>query len=142
MSCCIAAPAGAPEWLPTCCTRTATRDCRISKATCRPGWRTAARSPTEPSGQRLVEIADQVVDVLEADRHPQQALRRAAVRSFRRRPVLDQAFDAAEAGRAREYLHARRGGHGAFLAALDFGRQHPAEPAAHLPQRDVVARVV
>ena len=51
--------------------------------------------------------------------------------------MLDQAFDAAERGRALPEFHARCGRDRGAFAAADADRQHRAE-AAHLPRRDGV----
>ena len=64
-------------------------------------WR-ARRSRSGAAVKRLRQVVDQVVGVLEADRDAQQPLRRPALRPFDRGAMLDQALDAAEAGRARE----------------------------------------
>src|SRR5215510_12925459 len=48
------------------------------------------------SRQRLLEIVDQVVRVLEADREPQQILRRPRAGALDRGAVLDQALRPAE----------------------------------------------
>src|SRR6478672_9563731 len=90
--------------------------------------------------KRLRQVVDQVVGVLEADRDAQEALRRPALRPFDRGAVLDQAFDAAEAGRAREELDPRRDRHPRLLAAARLERQHAAE-IAHLPLRERVEGV-
>ena len=51
-----------------------------------------------------VEILDQIVRMLEADREPEQRLGRAASPGLRSMPVFDQAFHSAEAGGANENL--------------------------------------
>ena len=53
--------------------------------------------------------------------------------------MLDQAFDAAQRGRALPQRHARGRGDRRALAALDAHRQHAAEAARHLLPRDRVA---
>src|SRR6476620_3156416 len=52
--------------------------------------------------KRLRQVVDEVVGVLEADRDAQQPLRRPGLGALDRGAVLDQALDAAEAGRAGE----------------------------------------
>src|SRR5215510_11621436 len=92
------------------------------------------------SRQRLLEIVDQLVRVLEADREPQEILRRARAGALDRRAVLDQALRPAEAGGAREHAELGRDVHGASPIAADLHRYHPAK-RAHLTARDVVRGV-
>src|SRR6266436_5761102 len=66
-----------------------------------PGW----------SRQRLLEVLDQVVRVLETDREPQEVLRRARAGALDRRAVLDQALRPAEAGGACEHVELGRDVH-------------------------------
>jgi hypothetical protein len=87
----------------------------------------------------LDEIEEQVVDILEADRKPQQSDGRAFRRPRSTRAVLDQAFDAAERCRALRSL----------TCAAAHGRRSPpsrgstscAETADHLADRNVMARM-
>ena len=65
---------------------------------------TAARGAQRRACDRLREIGPEVVDVLEADGQPQQALGHAALR-LHARTALDQRLDAAEAGRAADEPH-------------------------------------
>src|SRR5262245_253281 len=120
----------------------------------RPAARTAIGAP-RPAGpqprdglqralpclrQRLPEILDQVVCVLEADREPQEILRRARAGTLDRRAVLDQALRAAEAGGAREHAELGRDVHSASPIAADLHRYHSTE-RAHLTARDIVRGV-
>src|SRR5262249_17124358 len=90
--------------------------------------------------QRLLEILDQVVCVLEADRQPQELLLRARAGALDRRAVVDQALRAAEAGGAREHAELGRDVHGASPITADLHRYHSAE-RAHLTARDGVRGV-
>src|ERR1035441_6217585 len=65
----------------------------------RAGVTAAARSSLR-CVQRLVEIAQEIVRILQADRETQQIGRAGRVRALDRGAMLDQAFDAAERGRA------------------------------------------
>src|SRR5476651_1361154 len=56
------------------------------------------------SAQRLIEVRDQVVRVLEPDREPNEVLRRLRARAFARGAMLDQALDGAERRGAHEEL--------------------------------------
>ena len=56
--------------------------------------------------------------MLEADRQAQQSLRRARIFSGDRGAMLDQAFDAAETGRADEDAHLCRDGDRSFASAF------------------------
>src|ERR1017187_3815999 len=58
--------------------------------------------------QRFVQIGDQVVGVLQADREAQQVLRGARGRPLDTGAVLDEAVRAAQAGGAYEELALRR----------------------------------
>src|SRR3989442_5801332 len=97
--------------------------------------------------QRLVQIGDQVLDVLDPDGKPHQAVgeahlaleigRHAGVRHRRR--VADETLDAAQRLGEREDLRVLhevpRPAH-----VAQFYAQHPAEPR-HLPAGEVVLRV-
>src|SRR5450755_329904 len=89
--------------------------------------RRAAAAASGAAVKRLRQVVDQIVGVLETDRHAQEALRRLALRTFDRGAVLDQALDAAQAGRAREHVDVCRDGHRRVLAALRLEREHAAE---------------
>jgi len=75
------------------------------------------RSPTALIAQRLIQIAQQVIDVFETDRDPQHALRdagrlelRVGVSPLRREHgQADEALDAAQACGAADHLQAIEG---------------------------------
>src|ERR1035438_4461533 len=77
--------------------------------------------------QGLRQVVDKIVGVLQADRDAQQALRRGAPGPFDGGAMLDQAFDAAQAGGAREQLDPCGHGHRRLPAALHLERQHASE---------------
>ena len=89
---------------------------------------------------RLGEVGPEVVDVLEADGEPQQALGHAAVR-LDARPALDQRLDAAEAGRVAHQPHG-------FLAAPgsrpvgELEGEDAAGTGRHLALGELVLRVI
>src|SRR5947208_3771100 len=90
-----------------------------SRVTCADAGRASATSATaamrRPSttGSRIgrpqcaVEIVIEIVGVFQSGREAQQIGRTGRRRSFERGAVLDQAFDAAERGRALPQIHAR-----------------------------------
>src|SRR5437016_3786471 len=92
------------------------------------------------SVQRLGEVLDEVVRMLEPDREADEVFGRARARPFARRAMLDEALDSAERGRADEELRLRDGGDGALAPAVRLERQHPSE-ARHLAARDLVSRM-
>src|SRR6185295_18742242 len=94
-----------------------------------------------PRAERLREIFDQVIGVLEADGDAEQALRGPGVGAFDGGAVLDQALDPAQAGRAGEDPELHRHLERAGAAALDLEREHAAE-ARHLAGGDLVARMI
>src|SRR3989454_1101270 len=63
-----------------------------------------------PSRERLIEVLDQVVGVLESDAEAQQVLGCARPGPFDRGAMLDEALGSAEARRPREDTHLRRHG--------------------------------
>src|SRR5205807_93566 len=81
---------------------------------------------------RLLEVADQVVGALEADREPEQIRRARRARPFHAGAMLQEAFDAAERGGALPDLDVGGGGDGGRFAALDAHGEHAAEAAVHL----------
>ena len=91
------------------------------------------------AAQRLIEIVEQIVHILDPDREPQQIGRAGRARALDRGAMLDQALDAAERGRALPQLDARGG--------LDRRRARRPSPGStacrrsrrHLALRDVVA---
>src|SRR6185503_16172340 len=111
--------------------------------------RSAKSSPRAGLLERVVQLGDQVVDALDADRQAHQAvvdaqagahvLGQRRVRHDRR--VLDQALDAAQALGEREQAAAleealRRG-----ESALQHRRDHAAVTRVHLPRRQRVLRM-
>ena len=106
------------------------------------GRQCGRRGALEPPGERherLLDIRDQVLDAFEANGEPQQIGWAGTAGPLDARPVLDQAFDAAERGRPLPHLHASGAGDGGCLAAPDAHRQHAAEPALHLARGDRVS---
>src|SRR5205823_10238143 len=93
-----------------------------------------------PSRQRLLEVFDQVVRVLETDRQPQEIVRRARAGALDRGAVLDETLRPAEAGGAREHAELGRHVRRARPVAAHLHRHHSAE-RGHLAARDVVRRV-
>src|SRR5215831_1147391 len=92
------------------------------------------------SRKRLLEILDQVVRVLEADREPQEILGGPRAGALDRRAVLDQALGPAEARGAGEDAQLCRDVHRACPVAADLDRHHPAE-RGHLAARHLVRSV-
>ena len=91
--------------------------------------------------QRLLQVRDQVVYMLQPDRDAQQVGGRVAVGAFDRGAVLDEAFHPPEAGGAREHFHLGGYGHRFRGPALDLHRQHAAiQP--HLPGGNSMAGMV
>ena len=70
--------------------------------------------------ERLEEVFDQIVGMLQPHRRAEQVLRNGRFRAFRRSAVLDRALRPAETGGVQEELHARR----------DFDRAFPASANA------------
>ena len=89
----------------------------------------------------LIQVGDQVVGVLQANRQAKQVLRGSRLRAFDRSAVLDQAVRAAQAGSADEKPAAGGDVHGRFAVARHLEGEHAAE-CRHLACRDFVARVV
>src|SRR5205809_761972 len=79
-----------------------------------------------PSRQRLLEVFDQVVRVLETDRQPQEIVRRARAGALDRGAVLDETLRPAEAGGAREHAELGRHVHRARPVAAHLHRHHSA----------------
>src|SRR5512141_859127 len=82
--------------------------------------------------QRLLDILDQIVDMLDADRQPHQI--RGAHRSgpFDAGAMLGETVDRSERSRPLEYTKLRGKYFRGLLAAGETQRHHPPEPAAHL----------
>src|SRR5687767_1691243 len=78
--------------------------------------------------------------MLEADGQADEILRRARLRALARCPMLDQAFDAAERGGAREEPDLADGLQSRLAAAAQLKRKDAAE-GRHLPLRDLMPRV-
>ena len=100
---------------------------------------TSARAPAAaPDGgrDRLGEVGPEVVDVLEADGQPQQALRHAAL-GLDARAALDQRLDAAEAGRVAHQPHGLLAAPGG-RAVGELERQHAAAAGGHLAPGELV----
>jgi hypothetical protein len=93
------------------------------------------------TGERLQQVGDQVVGVLEADRGAQQVGRRRRMGALGRGAVLDQALGAAQAGGVEEEAQPRGDPQGLLAAAGRAERDHAAE-GAHLAARDLVTGVV
>ena len=89
--------------------------------------------------ERLGEVGDQVVGVLDADREAQQVGRHRRARPLDRGAVLDQALDAAERLGKPEDPRASDELDGSLLRLREEG-DHAAE-VAHLALRDLVAGV-
>src|SRR6185312_4340931 len=106
-----------------------------------PPWRAPRRSRID-SSHCLSEIFDEVVRLLDADGETQQVLRRGRAGALDRSPVLDQTFDASEAGRAREQTSAPRSADGRSGTAGDAHGQNRSESAAHLGCCDLVVRMI
>ena len=88
--------------------------------------------------QRLIEVRNQVVNVFQADRHPQQVLRSLGVASFDRGAMFHLRVRSAEACGANEEMRSSRYAHGFRLAPFNLDRQHAAETALHLPFGELV----
>src|SRR5258708_3479809 len=99
----------------------------------------AKRLRTRDSGsrERLPQILDQIIRVLEADGGAEEVLRGLRCRTLAGGSMLDQAFDTAEGGGPLEKLRAGRDGKGLFASAEDPERQHAAE-VRHLSRRHIV----
>ena len=91
--------------------------------------------------QRLGEVCNQVVCVLEADRDTQQIFRCGGVRAFNGSTMLNQAFDRAKAGCACKKLHPCRHADGGSASAMHLHRQHSTE-RLHLADSHRMARMV
>src|SRR5262249_42544939 len=96
--------------------------------------------PSCESGERGVEIGDEIVGVLQPDRDPEQAFGSAGGGAFDRGPMLDQAFGPAQAGGPGEELEPRGQGQGSLPSSRHDDREHAAE-GAHLARGDGVARI-
>ena len=96
----------------------------------------------EIPAQRVVDIAPQILDVLDAGGKPEQVGRARRVRAFNRGAMFDNRFDPAKRRRAFPQAHPRRGRDRRLRSAADPDRQHAAEPALHLAARDIMARVM
>src|SRR2546430_7760570 len=88
--------------------------------------------------QRLLDIFDQIVEMLDADRQAHQIRGAQRPGPFDAGAVLREALDRAQRGGSFEY--AQIGGERlrGCLAAGEAQRRHPAEATAHLPRRDGV----
>src|SRR5437867_5338835 len=102
-------------------------------------WRSRPIATPTISCESLLEVVDQVVGVLEADRKPQQVLRRSGARTLDRGAVLDEALRPAEARGSREDPQLRRHLHGARPIALHLPRDHAPE-GRHLTAGHAVRR--
>jgi benzoate membrane transport protein len=89
--------------------------------------------------KRLVEVREQIVRVLDADRQAEQVGRAGGARSFDRGPMLDQALDAAERGGPLPEPDRGRRRDRAGLSAEHLHGKHVAEAVLHLPGGKVVA---
>ena len=94
------------------------------------------------SSQGVVEIIEQIVRILDADREAQEVGRRGRAGPLDRGAMLDQALDTAERGRAFPDANLCGGGDRGLLAALDPDREHATETALHLARRDGMTRVL
>ena len=92
--------------------------------------------------QRLLQIGDQVLGFLEPDGQAQQIRGHRRRGALDARPVLDQAFDAAEGGRPLEHRDRGRRGHRPALTVPMTDREHAAEAAGHLTHRHGVAGMI
>src|SRR5262244_3451893 len=90
--------------------------------------------------ERLAEILDEVVRMLETDRDTQEVLRRRRARPLARGPVLDQALGPPEARRVEEDLQTRGRAERRVPPAPHPEREHSAE-RRHLARRDRVPRM-
>src|SRR5262252_9645162 len=92
------------------------------------------------SAERLAEVVEQIVRVLETDGDAQEVLGRRRAGTLARGPVLDQALGPAEARRVDEDLQTRGGPQSRVAAAAHAEGQHAAE-GGHLARRDGMARM-
>ncbi len=88
-----------------------------------------------PRSQRLFEVGDQIVGMLDADREADQLRRGHRALTLAGRAVLDQAFDASERRGTHEQLRPRNDRPRLVPASADAKREHPTE-GAHLPRGD------
>src|SRR6202041_3520468 len=98
------------------------------------------RLANELPPERLVEVGDNVRGSLQADREPQQRLRRAREHPLDRGPMFDQAVGSPQAGGADYQLQAGSRGKGFIPSTPNLKREHPAE-VAHLPAGNRVPRI-
>src|SRR5512138_1043387 len=97
--------------------------------------------------QRLLDVGDQVLDILDADRQPDEAVVDAQARAHARwqrrvrhdRRMLGKALDTAETLRAHKNAAAFQEAPRRIQTALQNDRHHAAE-AAHLPARERMLR--
>src|SRR5690348_10363993 len=92
--------------------------------------------------ERVFQVLDQIADVLDPCRQPEQIGWTRRVRTFDRGAMLDQALDAANRSRTLPEPHMRCSRDRRALAALDANGEHAAEAALHLARRHRVTRKV
>src|SRR3954464_8728460 len=99
--------------------------------------------------ESMLQLGDQVLDVLDADRKPHQSIADAKARAHvlgqrgmrHDRRVLDQALDAAEALGEREELAALEEAPRRGQATFENGGDHAAIALVHLLRREQVLRM-
>ena len=142
-----AEPRAKPEWARTSLIITQRYEVRCVKDA--PCAATRHGCDNFVSSERLFQVGDQILHVLDAHREAHQAVVDAQCRALvgrnrgvrHQRRMLDQAFDASQAFGQRKDLAAFEETPGTRLAAGEHGRDHAAE-AVHLALRQRVLRML